>query len=232
MGFERPWRRRVEPYMKRVMPVLFLLSAFAAIGCLRKEMHDAQIDVEGMTSDRDTALVTNAAQRELMGELPPIRHECRIDPSGGRVVYYEGPRLSDTAYQRRILAALAEIGYPATIRSVRHDPPRRLRIAGIELMLEEWPDRFSMELELGGMDTSGDANRVADAIAYARLGCRPVNLEVDPGSGTVTIRNQSRRLATPLNYAFAIATAGFTAGPLAAYDEITAPPRGWLPIDG
>lgn len=212
--------------------LLLTLAGLAGAGCFRRETRDVHLEVPGLASSRDVVLITNAAQRELMGEMPAFRHECRIDLARTRVDYHEGARLADPSYQRRMLDALAEAGYPATIRSVRHDPPQPLRIGGKEYLFYEWPDRYRAELVIPSMHHARDANRVADALACARLGGRPANLVVDPVRRTVRILGQQRRLATPLNYAQSIAAAGYDTDLLDAFPEAEAPPRGWIPSGG
>jgi hypothetical protein len=81
--------------MRTVVAAVILLTTAA---CFRVDTHDLQLYVPGMLTDRDLVLVTNAAQRELMGEFSDIRHECKVDLERSLLVYYEGPRVLDRRY--------------------------------------------------------------------------------------------------------------------------------------
>jgi len=192
-----------------------------------------QFGVSGMETARDVVLVTNAAQRELMGEFPEIKHACTIDLSRSLLMYDEGVRLKDAGYRNRLIYALHEAGYSATTISVTHTPSEPLYVANLPHPIVVWPDRHRLTVHIPDMKNSRDANRVTDALAYGRLGSRPANLEVNVNNHTVTVRNQNRRLAALGNYAHSIVTAGYGVNGWAKHDATTDPPaRGWLPYDG
>jgi len=209
--------------------LLLLLGA----ACFRMDAVDVQLTVNDISTERDIVLVTNAAQRELMGELPEIKHECLVDLAQSTMSYFEGPRLMDTSYQRRVLAALENAGYSATIKNVSHAPTAPLRVVNLPVPIVVWPDRCKMVVNIPAMRNTLDANRVADALSYARLGDRPLNLSVDPDTGIVRIHHQNRRATVRGNYAHAITTAGYNVDgwpEIKTGDEF--PARGWLPAEG
>jgi hypothetical protein len=220
--------------MRTRISVLFTtLILLLGAACFRMDATDMQLTVDGITSERDIVLITNAAQRELMGELPEIKHECHVDLPQSTISYFEGPRIMDSSYQRRILSALENAGYSATIKQVSHNPTAPMRVVNHHLPIVVWPDRCKMVVVIPSMTTVLDANRVADALSFARLGERPLNLSVDPITGIVRIHHQERRFTARGNYAHAITTAGYRVN---GWPEITSgdavPARGWLPAEG
>lgn len=219
--------------MKLRLACLSLLPLFVLLtGCFRSDVAVLSLRVPDLATERDLVLVTNAAQSELMGEIAPCKHWCEIDLAGGLVRYYEGPRLRDPAYIRRLVSSLATAGYAAQVRGVRFDPPPAIRVVNYPHPVVEWPERHMVELAISEIKTRRDGNRVVDALAYARLGGRPEQLRVDPARRTVTISGQNRRQSASANYRFRIASAGYAVdGWPADCGQPDPPARGWEPAD-
>lgn len=216
--------------MRQITWSLFAL-VLVVTSCFRIEHRQLDLSVQGMTGSQDVILVTNAAQRELMGEWGDLRHQCRIDLASQTVLYSEGGRLSDPRYRESILNALRHAGYPATVVDLKADPSRPADLLGNRIDLVQWPDRHTVRLQVPGMMTTRDANRIADALAWARYGGRPPSLSVNPADGSVTIQGQNQRLATRMNYIHAITSAGFACSGHPACPA-QSPPRGWVPVEG
>lgn len=201
------------------------------VGCFRVDRQNLSLRVPGMESVRDLVLVTNAAQHELMGEFPDAKHWCEVDLARSLLVYYEGPRLAHPAYRTRLLSALSEAGYPGSAGPVAHDPLPPLAIGGHRM--DEWPDRHRLVIHIPALQGPLDANRVADALAFGRLGGRPDRLRVDPATRTVTVAQQNRRVAAWGNFAHAVTGAGYDVeGWPAAAPGAEHVPRGWVPVGG
>ena len=223
----------VEPRMNR--PLLRALPAAALLvlaACFRADFAPMTLRVPALATARDLVLVTNAAQHELMGDLPDAQHFCEVDLARSLVMYHETPLLRDPAYVRRLMGALEQAGYPARVVSLQHVPTPPIRVASEPQPVSTWPDRHLLVLEIPAMRAAVDANRVVDALAYGRLGRRPDGLIVDPAARTVSIAHQNRRSATPLNFAARIASAGYAVEGSAAMPAPASPvARGWWPLD-
>jgi hypothetical protein len=220
--------------MRQWFTAFLAFSSLAlATACFRVDSSPMHVSVKGMDSRRDIVLVTNAAQRELMGEMPEINHLCAIDIPSSMLYYYEGPRVRDVQYQMRILSALDEIGYRGKIVGVKHLPSPPMMVMNYAQPVVLWPDRHVIIIQIPAMKNNMDANRVTDAMAYARLGGRPINLLVDDRNQSVMIAHHNKRLSSFGNYAHSIASAGYgITGWSERYEESEAPARGWIPVDG
>lgn len=210
-----------------------ILATLAVVACFRVDIADLRLQVPDLNTARDLVLVTNAAQHELMGELPDPKHWCEIDLARSLVIYREGPRLRDPAYISRVMNALTEAGYPAEFQLVQHDPSPPIKASNWPDPIVEWPDRQVLVLHVPAMTQKVDANRVADALAFARLGGRLSNLVVDPVAKTVTIKGYNRRAAAEQNFEHHLANAGFAvAGWISGPGPAQPPARGWAPFEG
>jgi len=96
--------------------------------------------------------------------------------------------------------------------------------------VQMWPGRFTAAIVVPEMVSNRDANRVVDAIAYARLGRDDRRIVADSSARTISATYESLLLAEQ-NIELAIAAAGYAANRVPA--DLGTPdsiPQGWSPV--
>ena len=198
------------------------------VSCRQSQLRSANIRVPGMDDDRAVRIVTNAALDEVVGHYEGPRHACEIDLAKGLVFCHESARLLSADYQRAIAAALRQIGCEGRILKVAHNPPAP--VPTVDGPCQEWPDRFTAVIAVSGMTTRTIANRVVDAISFARLGRDSPRVTADRTRRRLDTTYESLRLCVE-NIEHAIACAGFAAnGVPACLGAADAVPHGWEPV--
>lgn len=199
-----------------------------ASSCRRSDPRAAVIDIPGLCSARDVRIVTNAALDEVVAACDGIQHDLEMDITKGVVLYHESQALLNPDYQRRIEARLAEVGFPAKVVSVRHNPPAL--VPTVDGPVQTWPNRYTAAIRLSNAKTQRDANVIADAIAYARIGTDHPGIHADPTTHRLTLRYESLLLSVK-NIEHAIAAVGYAANDTPAFFGNTdARPDGWRPM--
>jgi hypothetical protein len=214
---------------KRWLTLIGLVAGIAGVICApRSDVVTAVVRVPRMAGDQAVRIVTNAALDEIVGRYDGTQNDCEIDLSRSILLYHESPKLLAPAYQRRIVACLREVGFAAQVAGARLNPPAAVPTVYGPIQL--WPDRFTAVISVPAMRSHTDANIVANAIAYARLGKDDPRLSVDRKTRTLTATYNSLQLALK-NIEVAIACAGFEANDIPAnLGAADAVPHGWRPI--
>ena len=210
-----------------VMP-LFCLAVLTAASCRRSDVKTVTIQVPEMNDSLSVRIVTNAALNEVVGQCDGTKHEYEVDLSKRIILYHESQRLTSTGYQRQIEDRIREIGLDAAVARVVPNPtPVSMTEKG---PVQMWPGRFTAAIVVPDMMSNRDANRVVDAIAYARLGRDNPRVVADSSARTITATYESLLLAEQ-NIELAIAGVGYAANlvpaNLGAPDSI---PQGWSPV--
>lgn len=212
-----------------LMGVLGMCAVIAAVvACRRTDVRTVRIDVPQMNSEREIRIITNATLDEVVGRYDGIQHDYEIDLSRKLVLYHESQNLLSPDYQARIVARLREVGFTARIIDVRLNPPGLVPTEDGPVQM--WPDRFTAVISVPDMTSQTSANRVVDAIGYARVGRDSPGISVRRDSRTVVATYESLRLSLK-NIEYAIACVGFDAnnvpGNLGRQDAL---PHGWTPV--
>jgi hypothetical protein len=204
------------------------MGVAAAVSCRRIDPRVAVVEAPQMADERAIRIVTNAALDEVVAPYDGIEHDFEVDLSRKVVLYHEGPRLLSAAYQRRIEARIAEVGFPGRVAEVRPNPPAPTRTdRGI---VQNWPNRHTAVLVVPGLRDNTDANVVVDAIAYARLGSDDPRVAIHRPTRRLVVSYDSMRLSLK-SLEHAIACAGFDANDTPArLGRTDSPPHGWSPI--
>ena len=162
-----------------------------------------------MKDDVAVRIATNAALHQITGILEDdhaILHGCEISLSRRVVTYHEGRRLRQTDYRTRIQAAIQEEGYASQIVALHHNPLPPV-IVPDRVYPSPWQDRHTAILFIPDMTGIQDANRVADAIAFARAGGDIVEVVPDSTARTIELTYDRFKL-TRRNLEAAIAGVG------------------------
>lgn len=200
------------------------------VSCRQSQLKTVSVAVPAMDDDRAVRIVTNAALDEVVGHYDGRMHDCEIDLANGLVYYHENARLMSADYCRSIVACIRQIGCGARIVKVTHNPPAPTPT--VDGPCQEWPERFTAVIEVSGMTSRTIANRVADAIAFARLGGDSPRVVTDRGNRRIDATYESLLLCQR-NIEHAIACAGFAAnGVPACLGMADAVPHGWRPVTG
>jgi len=167
-----------------------------------------------MANERDVRIVTNAVLDATSILAQAVRNDCQIDVSKRLVLYHEGPRLRLPAYRALLVARLMEVGFSDAriLRTAPNPPPL---VETVDGPCQDWPDRHTAVIHVPGMADITAANRVVDALAYARAGGDDPLVSVDPASRTLTVTYEGLRLARS-NLEHAIACAGYAANAVPA----------------
>jgi hypothetical protein len=204
------------------------MGLLAAVSCRRSDLRVAIIDVPQMTGDRAIRIVTNATLDEIVGRYDGTQHGYEIDLSKKLILYHEGQRLCSREYQRRIEARLGEVGFEAHVVGVHFNPTPPVPTE--QGLVQMWPNRYTAVLSIPALASNTDANRVVDAIAYARIGGDDPRISVRRDSREVVATYESLNLSLQ-NIEYAIACAGFTANDIPAnLGANDALPHGWTPV--
>jgi hypothetical protein len=196
--------------------------------CRQSDLHTTVISVPGMSDALAVRIVTNAALDQVVGRYDGIQNETQIDLAKGVVLYHETARLADTAYQRKIEARTAEVGFPGRILAVGLNPPKP--VPTVDGPKQMWPNRVTAVIHVPNMKTARDANIVVSAIAYARLGGDSPRVHADAASRSLRVTYQGLFLSLK-NIEQAIACAGYAANNTPAMlGQPDSPPEGWLPV--
>ena len=181
-----------------------------------------------MADDTDVRIVTNAALNEVVGRYDGTKHEYEVDLSKGIVLYHESQKLASSAYQNQIEERIRQIGFDAQVLRVGLNPsPEIMTDKGPVRM---WPDRVTAIIEVPEMRTNTDANRVVDAIAYARLGGDDPRVQARRSTRSITVTYEGLLLADQ-NVEYAIACVGYNANAVPANLGTTdSVPQGWSPL--
>lgn len=213
-----------------VLFAIFLLVFLAATtSCRRSDMRTDRVAVPGMRDDRDVRIVTNAVLGATSELAQAIRNDCEIDVSKRLALYHEGPRLRLPQYRALLLARLNEVGYAkARILKVALNPPPLADT--MDGPCQDWPDRHTAVILVPGMTDVTAANRVVDAIAFARVVSDDARIRIDRVARSLTVTHEGLWAARP-NLEHAIACAGYSANAVPARlggsDSV---PDGWRPL--
>lgn len=209
--------------------VLFVAAGLlAAMSCRRSDLRTTVIRVPQMTDARAIRIVTNAALDEVVGRYDGTKNDCEIDLANSSVLYHEGPRLQSPEYQRQLENRIREVGYEARVIRVALNPPSPVPTKDGPVQI--WPDRFTALIAIRGMSRNTDANRIVDAIAYARLGADSPRVTPRPADRQLVATYEGISLS-PRNIEYAIAGAGYTANTVEAnFGKGDAPAMGWTPV--
>jgi hypothetical protein len=193
---------------------LVFLSALATLSCRRSDIRTDEIVVPNMVGERDVRIVTNAVLDATSELAQAIRNDCEIDRSKRRVLYHEGPRLRLPAYRALLVARLREVGFNQAriLRTGLNPPPL---VDTVDGPCQDWPQRHTAVMSVPGMNDVTAANRVVDALAYARAGRDDPRVCLDPASRTLTVVHEGLRAARS-NLEHAIACAGYAANAVPA----------------
>jgi hypothetical protein len=215
--------------------VVFVTAAVLVITLLcagsfrRSDMRTLTVSVPGMADSTMVRIVTNAALDEVVAQYDGVKRRCEIDLAKRTVLYHEGNKLLLPEYRREIRARLRQVGFESRVLRVALNPP--LPLPTPDGPVQVWPDRYTLMLHVPGMTGVTAANRVVDAIAYARLGGDHPGVTVDREQGRLTARYESLRMAA-VNIEHAIACAGFSANDVPAnLGGADAVCQGWSPVE-
>jgi len=208
---------------------LFACCLVTTVSCRRSDVRTDEIVVPRMLSERDVRIVTNAVLDATSELSQAVRNDCEVDVSKRLVFYHEGPRLELPLYQALLLARLNEVGFAeARILKVALNPPPLADT--VDGPYQDWADRHSAVIHVPGMSDVTAANRVVDALAYARLGRDDPRIQVDRMSRTLTVLYEGLRAARS-NLEHAIACAGYAANDVPArLGGTDAAPDHWRPL--
>jgi copper chaperone CopZ len=194
---------------------------------MRKDDRTVRIAVPDLKTEQDIRIVTNAALNELVGRYTG-KFQYEMDIGRGLVLYHESHGLQTAAYQRRIVECLRAAGYDARFLAVAHNPPAPIPLK--QRLVQDWPDRFTAVLHVPELKCNRDADRVEDAIAWARSGDHPSSIAIDRTGRSIQLAFNPR-LTALRNIQQAIAAAGYTAndtppeaGDLGSFN------LGWSPV--
>jgi hypothetical protein len=217
--------------MKHKLNLLLLFLAaglLAAISCRRSDLRMTTISVPQMADARSIRIVTNAALDEVVGRYDGTKNDCEVDLANSAVLYHEGQRLLSSDYQRQIEDRIREIGYEARVIRAGLNPPAPVPTGDGPIQI--WPDRFTALIAIRGMKDNTDANRIVDAITYARLGTDSPRVALRAGTRKLIATYEGISLS-PRNIEYAIAGVGFSAnGVEAKLGAADAPAMGWTPV--
>jgi hypothetical protein len=200
-------------------------AVLTIVSCRRSDVRVATISVPQMSDAKSIRIVTNAALDEIVGKYDGIKNQYEVDLTKKQILYHESQRLFSPEYQRRIKARIAEVGYSSSFASVRHNPPPP--VPTTKGLVQMWPDRITSVISVPNMTSITDANRVIDAIAYARLGADDSRISVDTHSRRLVVAYESLLLSRK-NIEYAIAGVGFDANDVPArLGQSDALPDGW-----
>lgn len=197
-----PTTSRKDSHTNSLLVVVLLGLALAGITGPRMFSHeDIQtriLRVPGMTTPLQARVATNSVLHQVTAsekEFGNDRANCEIDLDRHRVFYHDGVRLRHADYNRRIVAAIRQIGYPIQMASVRPNPrPAFHQREPYPVWLEPWPDRHTLVLDIPDMTTIRDANIVVDAIAFARAGGDIPHVVPSLATRTITVTFDSMKV--------------------------------------
>ncbi len=216
-----------------LLAIVLVAGVHAAISCRKHDIRYAFIDVPGMTDAKSVRIATNAALHEVVGRFDGIKNDAEVDLSRKLVQYHEGPRLVNREYQRRILERIAEVGYASKVVSAGLNEPPKVKAKdadGNYHWVQMWPHRCTAIIYVPEMKSVTDANRVVDAIAYARLGRDDDRIDVNAESRTISITYESLNLSQR-SIEHSIAYVGFDANQVRAkLGREDSVPNRWTPI--
>ena len=215
---------------RRPFAVALFIGAccLALFACRRTDPRSTTIHVPDMTGERDVRIVTNAVVNEIWSRLAGPRSDYEVDLGKGIVLCHESSRLMSKPFQRHIEARIREVGFEAHVMGVGHNPPPPIDVGPDRPPLYPWPDRFTAVIRVPGMTTTRAANRVVDAIAFARVGRESEHVTIDRIARSVIVTRYESTLLALKDIEHAVACAGYTANDVPPdVGKAHPPPHGW-----